>query len=252
MRLIPQVAALALVLSTVSFAQDAIFEKAALLGSGGAKTTPVELVVSNTGVIVRTKDQPTAVVADLPYTSISNLGYAFVDRGRAWLLPVMGPAALFNKGQSHWLVIESNPGTANKPTVLRLDKSEYHEIVAALTARSGKRVEMLAPGSTLIDPTVGSHDEDQIVPFPIDQVRPALKSAMEQCLCKISDSKADRVKCSRRLRPHDSIGGGEYVTATLEAQGQQTQVIIKTQKGLGKNWSSPVFLEMLKTLKAAK
>ena len=139
-----------------------------------------------------------------------------------------------------------------KNTVLRLDKTEYREVVAALTARSGKRVEMLAPGSTLIDPTVGSHDEDRVMPFPIDQVRAALKPAMEHCFCKVSDPKLDRVRCTRSIRPVDSIGGSEVVTAVLEAQGQQTQVLIKTEKGVfGRNWSSPVYLEMLRTLRAA-
>jgi hypothetical protein len=162
----------------------------------------------------------------------------------------MGVSALFIKGQSHWLVIESSAGAVNGTTVLRLDKTEYREVVAALTARSGKRVEMLAPGSTLVDPTVGSHDEDQIILFPIDQVRTALKTAMEHCFCKVSKSKGDRLVCTRGLRPPDSIGGGEAVTAILEPQGQQTQVRIRTARGFGRNWSSPIYLEMLRTLQA--
>jgi hypothetical protein len=163
----------------------------------------------------------------------------------------MGVSALFIKGQSHWLVIETTPGEAKGPTVLRLAKSEYREVVAALTARSGKRVEMLAPGSTLVDPTVGSHDEDQIIPYPIDQVRAALKPAMEHCFCKVSNSKPGRLECTRGVRPPDAIGGSEAVVAILEAQGQQTQVQIKTEKGLGRNWSSPVYLETLRLLQAA-
>jgi hypothetical protein len=251
MRIIPRAAGMALVLLSVACAQDAIFDKSALLGAGGAKTTPVDLILSNTAVTVRSKDKTPSVILDLPYSSINNLGYTFVDRGRAWLMPLMGLSALFIKGQSHWLVIESSAGGVNGTTVLRLDKTEYLGVVAALTARSGKRVEMLAPGSTLVDPTVGSHDEDQIMPFPIDQVRGALKPAMEHCFCKVSKSKADRLECSRGLRPPDSIGGGEAVTAILESQGQQTQVQIRTGKGFGKNWSSPIYLETLRILQAA-
>lgn len=251
MRIILQAAGLILGLLGVSCAQDAVFDKSALMGTSSPKTTPVDLIVSNTGVTIRSKDKTPSVILVLPYSSIENLGYTSVDRGRAWMLPLMGPSALLIKGQSHWLVIESSAGGVKGTTVLRLDKTECHEVVAALTARSGKRVEMLAPGSTLVDPTVGSHDEDRTVPFPIDQVRAALKPAMERSFCKVNESKAGRVRCTRGLRPPDSIGGGEGVTATLESQGQQTQVIIKTERGLGKNWSSPIYLEMLKTLQAA-
>jgi hypothetical protein len=205
-----------LVLLSVSCAQDAIFERSAWMGAGGVKTTPVELIVSNTGVTIRSKDKTPSVILELPYSSINNLGYTFVEHGKASLLPILGVSAFFIKGQSHWLVMGSSAGAGDRPTVLRLDKTEYREVIAALTARSGKRVEMLAPGSTLVDPTVGSHDEDQIVPFQIDQVRAALKPAMEHCFCKVGKSRVDRLKCTRRLRPPDSIGGGEGVTATLE------------------------------------
>jgi hypothetical protein len=251
MRTIPRATGLALVLLSVSCAQDAIFDKSTLMGASGAKTAPVDLVVSNTGVTIRSRDTTPSVILDLPYSSIKSLGYTFVDHGKAFLIPLMGVSALFIKGQSHWLVIESSGGTGNGTTVMRLDKKEYREVIAALTAKSGKRVEMLAPGSTLVDPTVGSHDEDQIVPFPIDQVRAALKPAMEHCFCKVSKSKQGRLECGRGLRTPDSIGGGEAVTAILEPQGQQTQVQIKTGRGFGKNWSSAIYLEMLRTLQAA-
>lgn len=251
MRIISRAAGLALLLLNVSSAQDAIFYKSGLVGASGRKTIPVELIISNTGVTVRSKDKTPSVIVELLYSSINNLGYTFVEKGKGWLTPLIGLSALFIKGQSHWLVIESSASADNGKTVLRLDKTEYLDVVAALTARSGKRVEMLAPGSTLVDPTVGSHDEDQIVPFRIDQVRAALKSAMEHCLCKVGTSKVDRVECARGLRPQDSIGGSEVVTAILEPQGQQTQVQIRTAKGLGRNWSSPIYLEMLRTLQAA-
>jgi hypothetical protein len=251
MRIIPRAVGLALVLLSVSCAQDAIFDKSVLMGASGAKAGPVDLIVSNTGMTILDRDTTTPVTLDIPYSSIKSLGYTYVDQGKAFLFPIMGISALFVKGQSHWLVIELSGGTANGTTVLRLDKKEYREIIAALTAKSGKRVEMLAPRSTLVDPTAGSHDEDQIVPFPIDQVRAALKLAMEDCFCKVSKSKPGRLECGRAFRPHDSIGGGEAVAAILEPQGQQTQVQIRTGKGFGKNWSSPIYNEKLRTLQAA-
>lgn len=250
-RIFSRAAVLALILLNVLWGQDAIFDKAALVGASGAKTSPVNLIVSNAGITISSKGKTPSVILDLPYNSITNLGYAFVEQGKSWLFPVMGMPALFIKGQTHWLVIESKGGTPNRPTVLRLDKKEYLGVVAALTARSGKRVEMLAPGSTLVDPTAGSHDEDHIVPFPADQVRAALKPAMEHCFCKVGRSKEDRITCGRGFRPPDSIGGSEIVTAILEPQGQQTQVVIKTEKGLGRDWSSPVYREMLQLLQGA-
>jgi hypothetical protein len=252
MRAIPRAAYLAFILLSASFAQDAVFEKSELMGASSPKTTSVELVVTNTGVTIRSKGQVPSVIQEIPYSSVNNLGYTFVDRGKSWMIPIMGPSALFIKGQTHWLVIESTAGAAKTSTVLRLDKAEYREVIAALTARSGKRVEMLAPGSTLVDPTIGSHDEDHVVPFPIDQVRAAIKPAMERSFCKVSGSKQDRIQCTRGFRPPNLIGGGEGVTATLEAQGQQTQVLIKTAKGWGKNWSTPVYVEMLRNLQAPR
>ena len=221
------------------------------MGASGAKTTPVDLLISNSGVTIRGKDKTPAVILDLPFSTITSLGYTIADRSRAWLIPVMGPSALLIKGQSHWLVIESSGAGIKGPTVLRLDRTEYLDVVAVLTARSGKHVEMLAPGSTLVDPTAGSHDEDQVIPFPIDPVRNALKTAMGDCYCKVSKSKPARLECSRGLRPPNGIGGGEGVVAILEAQGQQTEVHIKTDKGLGRNWSSPIYLDTLRLLQDA-
>src|ERR1700722_15185313 len=99
MRIIPRAVGLALVLLGVSCAQDAIFDKSALMGASGAKTTPVDLIVSNTGVTIRSKDKTPSVILDLPYSSINNLGYTFVDHGKAFLIPLMGVSALFIKGQ---------------------------------------------------------------------------------------------------------------------------------------------------------
>lgn len=223
-------AGLVLVVASISFAQDAIFNKSALVGPSGVKTTPVELIVSDAGVTIRSKDK--TPILDLPYSSINNLGYTYVEHGKAYLTPLVGLSAFFLKGESHWLVIDSNAGAVNGHTVLRLDKTEFKEVVAALTAKSGKRVEMLAPGSTLVDPTIGSHDEDQVVPFRMDQVNAALKSAMASCSCKVSTAKVGRLECARGLRPPDSIGGAEVVTAMMESQGQQTQVRDPDRKGL--------------------
>src|SRR4051812_4166711 len=113
MQMIARAVGLALILLSVLSAQDAVFERSACMGASGVKTTPVQLVVSNTSVTIRSKDNPSSVILELPYSSINNLGYTFVEHGKASLLPVLGITAFFIKGQSHWLVMESSaePGS---------------------------------------------------------------------------------------------------------------------------------------------
>jgi hypothetical protein len=244
-------AAVALLLLGVSCAQDAVFTKSALVRIGGAEITRVDLIVSDIGVTVRTKTKPASVIIDLPYDVIKNLGYTLMDQRRTPLVPLLGAVALLTKGQSHWLMIESSPGVVNGTTVLRLDKTEYRGVVAALTAKSGKHVEMIVPNSTLVDPTIGSQDEYEVIPFPIDQVLAMLKVAMEQYSCKVGKTGVKHIECTRSSRPADAVGGGEGVTAALESRGQETRVQITTRKGFGKNWSQPIYLEMLRRLKSA-
>jgi hypothetical protein len=85
MRIISRAAGLALLLLNVSSAQDAIFYKSGLVGASGRKTIPVELIISNTGVTVRSKDKTPSVIVELLYSSINNLGYTFVEKGKGWL-----------------------------------------------------------------------------------------------------------------------------------------------------------------------
>ena len=102
-----------------------------------------------------------------------------------------------------------------------------------------------------------SRDVDEIVSFAMDKVMAALKSAMEGAGCKVTESSANRIECRRsRLYSQEvSDTGGEKVTGLLEGNGNQTRVRISTGKGfygrLGKkNWSSPIYQEMLKGLQA--
>src|SRR5579883_714081 len=117
MRIILRTAGLALALLANSYAQDAIFLDSALVVGSGAKTTPVDLIVTNQGVTIRSKPNAPPVLLDFPYSSISSLGYTYGERGRLWLAPIMGVSALFIKSQSHWLVIETTADGVKKPTV---------------------------------------------------------------------------------------------------------------------------------------
>ena len=107
------------------------------------------------------------------------------------------------------------------------------------------------------DPHLISVDVDEVVPFDVDKVGAALKLAMESENCKVTEGTASRIEC-KRPRDHatwsDAGSGGESVTATLEAKGNQTHVMITTGLGFGgrlaakKNLSTPIFEGMLQML----
>ena len=104
-------------------------------------------------------------------------------------------------------------------------------------------------------------DIDEVVPFPVDKVMAALKPAMESQDCYVTSTTADSIECKRprasTTAQQEASGGGESVTARLEAQGDQAHVIITTGKGFygrlfKKNWSTPIYQEMMKNLQKAQ
>jgi hypothetical protein len=98
---------------------------------------------------------------------------------------------------------------------------------------------------------------DEVIPFAIDKVVPALKSAMEAEKCHVTQESADRIECKRprvTANSKHNASGGESVTGMLEAKGDQTHVHISTGKGfygrlVKSNWSVPIYEDMVKTLK---
>jgi hypothetical protein len=107
------------------------------------------------------------------------------------------------------------------------------------------------------DPNFMIVDVDEVVPFAIDLVAAALKPAMESHDCKVTEVTSNRIAC-KRPRAHatwsNGGAGGETVTASLEAKSDQTHVTITTDQGSNarltgkKNWSTPIFEEMMKSL----
>jgi hypothetical protein len=102
-----------------------------------------------------------------------------------------------------------------------------------------------------------SVDVDEVIPFAMDKAVAALKPAMESQECNVTAESAGRVECKRPRghTPSEHSGyGGESVTAVLEAQGDQTHVVITTGLGfygrLGKrNYSTPIYEAMMKNLR---
>jgi hypothetical protein len=54
-----------------------------------------------------------------------------------------GAVVMMTKSKSHWLYIDYHEQNAPKTLVLRMDKHEYKNIIAAVTADTGKEVQFL-------------------------------------------------------------------------------------------------------------
>jgi hypothetical protein len=107
------------------------------------------------------------------------------------------------------------------------------------------------------DPTKGSKDVDQTIPYPMDKTIEAAKQALATYGCNIKKERSDYLECTRDRHVGVIVGsGGEKVAVKLSAKGSETRVEIKTGKGFvgrvgKKNWSTPIFDEMMKTLKGS-
>ncbi len=77
---------------------------------------------------------------------------------------------------------------------------------------------------------------DEVVPFPMEKVMAALKPAMESQDCYVTSTTADSIECKRprasTTAQQEASGGGESVTARLEAQGDQAHVIHHNRQGV--------------------
>ena len=108
------------------------------------------------------------------------------------------------------------------------------------------------------DPTRGSKNVDQVVPFPMDAVMEAAKKAVQRYGCNIKLATQGYLECTRPREIGVFVGsGGEKVKVSLSKKAKGTQVRINTGKGfvgrLGKkNWSTPIFNEMVRRLKEGK
>jgi predicted lipid-binding transport protein (Tim44 family) len=98
---------------------------------------------------------------------------------------------------------------------------------------------------------------DEVIPFAMDKVTAALKSAMASENCNVTEEAVGRIECKRprvTANSKQNASGGESVTGVLEAQGNQTHVRITTGKGfygrlVKSNYSVPIYEAMVKVLK---
>jgi hypothetical protein len=107
------------------------------------------------------------------------------------------------------------------------------------------------------DASKGSKDVDRTVAYPMAKVLDAAKQALNTYGCDVKKEKPDYLECTRDRHIGAFVGsGGEKVTVQLTAKGSETRVEIKTGKGFAgrlgkKNWSTPIFDDMMKTLKGS-
>lgn len=102
-----------------------------------------------------------------------------------------------------------------------------------------------------------SEDVDRTVTYPAAKVLEAARQALTTYGCEVKKEKPDYLECTRSRHVGVVVGsGGEKVTVQLTDMGPETRVQIKTGKGfvgrLGKkNWSTPIFDDMMTTLKGS-
>ena len=107
------------------------------------------------------------------------------------------------------------------------------------------------------EPSDDSKDVDRTVAYPSAKVLEAARQALATYGCDVKKEKPDYLECTRSRHVGVMVGsGGEKVTVQLTDNGAETRVQIKTGKGfvgrLGKkNWSTPIFDDMMTTLKGS-
>lgn len=252
--------ALILALVPVGVAEDAHFSKSKFSSVKQPKEIDVSISITDAKLQVRSK-KGSAVAMEIPYASIDSITYEYAERhrvaeGASVMVLSLGAGAVLmaTKTKSHWLAIEFHDATGKQEAVLQLDKSEYQDVIAALEARSGKKVEVRDAKTSDLNPTADSRDMDEVVPFAKDKVMAALKPAMEAEGCNVKEEKSNRILCKRDRGGSERTGtGGEEITASLESTGNQTRVRIVTGKGFvgrmgKKNWSTSIYKGMMDRL----
>jgi hypothetical protein len=108
------------------------------------------------------------------------------------------------------------------------------------------------------DPTLGSKNVRETVPAPSDQVRTALKLAMESVGCKVRldeqpSNQPARMRCERDHAPSERFGRGGSILATITPDGTRTSLYLqaKPTAPTSKNWVGPVYRQLLTNLGAS-
>lgn len=134
--------------SGVAFGEDATFSKVKVADPTG-KQVEARLVFSddNKNVVVRVAERDYITV---PYDHLDKFSYEYtkkhrITQGAVVMVASLGAGAIvmLTKSKSHWLYIDFHEQNAAKSVVLRMDKTEYKNILDAVKTHTGKDVEML-------------------------------------------------------------------------------------------------------------
>jgi hypothetical protein len=135
-------------MSSLSFAQDTNFRGVKLADAKG-KQVDAHLIFSDTNkdIVVRVADRDFLTI---PYDQLDKFSYEYskkhrVTEGAIVMIASLGAGAvvMLTESKSHWLYIDYHEQNVPKVVVLRMDKHEYKNIVAAVPTHTGKEVQDL-------------------------------------------------------------------------------------------------------------
>jgi hypothetical protein len=133
------------------FGQAQTFRKTKMV-DGKGKEVPVELRFNGQSRLLTVKAL-TASIAEMPYASIDKLSYEQAARHRVKEGAIVmlasfgaGGIVMLTKSKNHWLYIDyKDAGSETKNLTLKLDKSEYKQVLTEAKEQTDKKVEILTP-----------------------------------------------------------------------------------------------------------
>ena len=137
--------------NSLSFTEETAFRGVKVADAKG-KQADASLIFSdnNKTVIVRVADRDFVTIPD---DQLDKVSYEYTKKHRitAGALVMVaslgaGAVVMMTKSKSHWLYIDYHEQNVPKVIVLRMDKHEYKNIIAAVNTRTGKQVQYLGDG----------------------------------------------------------------------------------------------------------
>jgi hypothetical protein len=119
------------------------------LADAKGKQADANLIFSDNSkkVIVRVADRDFVTI---PYDQLDKISYEYTKKhritaGALVMIASLGAGAvvMLTSSKSHWLYMDYHEQNVPKVVVLRMDKKEYKDIIAAFTANTGKEVQYL-------------------------------------------------------------------------------------------------------------
>lgn len=145
-----RIAVAVLMIVATGLAPAESFQKSKLVD--GKKEVPVQLTLDKQGQLM-TLGNTNVPAISIPYASIDKLSYEKsahhrIKEGAIVMIASLGAGSIvmLTKSKSHWLYVDykETDGSAKNVT-LRLDKSEYQNVLSTLQQQTGKEVETLGP-----------------------------------------------------------------------------------------------------------